>query len=463
MVCNKTAVNSAGVVFGISCSKESPMQEPIQNWRKSVKRSLAALVRLGITVAAITLTLALNAQAQTETMLYSFVGGTDGSYPYGGLVADSAGNLYGTTQFGGDLGFCKGVGCGTIFELSPNGQGGWTKNVLHNFISTDGAYPMGGLILDGSGSLYGTTENGGASDDGVAFRLSPNSSGGWDETVLHSFNGSDGAQPRGTLAFDARGSLYGTTTFGGLNRCAPFSGCGSVFELTPTSSGPWKETIIHRFTGGRAGGNPESGVALDTAVDIFGTLEFGGMVQKGCPSSGCGLVYELTPNSFGRFTFNQLHAFQGGTDGATPIAGVTVDIASGHVFGTTEFGGAKGLGVVYELSHDGNGWSEKELHSFYENASNDGGEPWAGVVFDKVGNLYGVTYNGGLFDGGAAYKLTPSVSGWNETVLYNFSLFATPFSNVTIGSSGRVFGTTADGGSSSNCVNGCGQVFEIRQ
>jgi uncharacterized repeat protein (TIGR03803 family) len=411
------------------------------------------LLTLTLALAGIIFGLEMRSHAQTEVTLYDFASNPDGASPYAGLISDSAGNLYGTTEFGGALGW------GTVFELARNSSGGWTETVLHSFSVSDGSVPMGGLVFDASGNLYGTTEQGGTNKDGVVFKLAPNGSGGWNETVLYSFHGYDGSEPRGTLIFDSNGNLYGTTTFGGINNC--FSGCGVVFKLAPAASGQWHLTLLHKFSGGVDGRGPESGVVFDAAGNLYGTTEFGGFTGKGCASNSCGVAYELSPTSKGPWKETILHAFKLQADGGYPIGGVTLDSA-GNVYGTAEFGGAFGVGVVFELSRSAGVWSETELFSFN---STDGGEPWAGVVFDSAGNLFGTTYNGGTHDGGVVYKLTPGSSGWTESVLYDFTsgggAGAALFSPVLLDSSGNLFVTAANGGSFSTCSFGCGAVFEI--
>jgi len=228
--------------------------------------------------------------AWTETVLYNFGNGTDGYSPWAGLILDAAGNLYGTTAFGGTNNDCINFqyhGCGTVFELSPTAGGGWTETVLHNFGYTDGAIPIAALIFDAAGNLYGTTEGGGSyTNDGTVFELSPVVGGGWTETVLYSFNERDsgGYGPAaGTLVFDATGSLYGTVYNGGV-----YFG-GTAFELTPTG-GVWTETVLYSF-GYEAGS--WAGLIFDGAGNLYGTTWYGGTNQ--CGQSTCGTVFELTP------------------------------------------------------------------------------------------------------------------------------------------------------------------------
>lgn len=212
--------------------------------------------------------------AWTETNLYSFGGGSDGASPYAGLLMDSSGNFYGTTKTGGTY------GGGTVFELSGSG-GVWTESILHSFGNgSDGHALTGTLIKDAKGALYGTTEQGGASNKGTIFKLYL-SGGVWKEEVLYSFSGgSDGASPRGGLRWSGTGALYGTAFYGGTY------GDGSVFELAQ-SGGVWTLTTLHAFTGGD-GGRPYDQVILDKSGNLYGTVAAGG-------TYGRGNVWEITP------------------------------------------------------------------------------------------------------------------------------------------------------------------------
>lgn len=443
-----------------------------------------------------------------ETVPYTFTGASDGAAPTAGLIFDSKGNLYGTAVNGGDTGGanCPGLdpptGCGTVFELSPpsGGTGPWTETVLYTFTGgSDGAYPQAGLIFDSSGNLYGTTSNGGNMSGtichglggcGVVFELSPpkSGSGPWTETPIYTFTGkADGAVPYASLIFDASGNLYSTTAGGGLAD-------GVVFELSPpkSGSGPWSETVLYSFTGGADGADPVANVIFDTNGNLYGTTTRGGNISLlNCSASvGCGVVFELSPPSGGSgpWTETPLYTFIGKTDGSYPYAGVVID-SQGNLYGTTAIGGAKsgpickrtnGCGVVFEVSPPtgGNGdWTETVLYSFGN--SIDGGYPYAGVIFDPVGNLYGATVQGGntsgancsAYDGcGVVFELSPpSGSGsWSETAAYTFSGGSDggfPYADPIFDGQGNLYGTTSGGGntSGSNCtdVGGCGVVFEL--
>lgn len=233
---------------------------------------------LSVSLAAILLT--SSGWAATQRPIHNFgLTNTDGQDPQAGLIFDAAGNLYGTTYSGGSLGF------GTVFKMTPNGSGGWTEKVLHNFgIGEDGNSPQGlSLIFDGAGNLYGTTNTGGMNNAGTVFEMSPNGSGGWFEKTLHFFgNGNDGMGPTSSLIFDANGNLYGTTLEGGTN------GAGVVFEMMPNGSGGWTEIVLHNFGAGDDGAFPQAGVILDGAGNLYGTTGAGGIQSDGT-------VFEVTP------------------------------------------------------------------------------------------------------------------------------------------------------------------------
>jgi uncharacterized repeat protein (TIGR03803 family) len=399
------------------------------------------------------------AGAQTENVLNSFcVQGncTDGSTPYAGLVIDQKGNLYGTTDAGGAY------GGGVLFKLTPKGK----ETVLHSFCAhtncTDGAQPVAGLIIDQSGNLYGTTYYGGRVNSssclsgrigcGVIFKLTPEG----EETVLHSFctenNCTDGELPLAGLVFDQKGNLYGTTDAGGAY------GYGVVFKLTPEG----KETVLYSFCarGGSSctdGRHPSAGLFFDQWGNLYGTTEYGG-------AYGGGIVFKLTPKGKERV----LYSFCGHdppycTDGVNPLAGVVLD-QKGNLYGTTYFGGAYGFGLVFKVTPKG---KETALYSFCPQDPPfcaDGSNPLAGLVFDQNGNLYGTTEYGG-HAGGVIFKLTPK---GEETVLYSFcgqtncTDGSTPYAGLVIDQKGNLYGTTYAGGTSSGCNGyGCGVVFKV--
>jgi uncharacterized repeat protein (TIGR03803 family) len=325
----------------------------------------------------------------TEKTLYSFkYDGKDGDWPIGSLIFGTKGSLYGTTEVGGVY------GAGTVFEVSPQDGGGWSEKILYSFsnIGPDGGYPHAGLLIDSVGNLYGTTPNGGSGGCpdygcGTVFELIPNKTGGWSEKTLHSFTnaGGDGANPSSNLIFDAHGNLYGTTFNGGVNQY------GTAFELSPTKSGQWKETILHTFTGtGSDGGNPIPGLIFDPAANLYGTAWQGGRGRYGT-------VFELSPAGDGAWTVTVLQSFwNAGYGGSEPVSGLIMD-SSGNLFGTTFYGSGH-FGNVFQLSPSGGIWVEKVLDTVA------GGLEGA-LIFDERGNLYGVTVSGGAYSDGSVFEL----------------------------------------------------------
>lgn len=358
-----------------------------------------------------------------QSEIYDFTGGADGGTPYAGLTVDATGNLYGTTVLGGSVGSinCLWGGCGTVFELTPDPNGGWKETVLHAFLGgEDGASPQAAVVFDQFGNLYGTTQ-GGAEGFGTVFKLTT-VSGAWRESLLYVFmDGVDGGYPVGTLIVDTASNLYGTAAKGG-SICNLY-GCGVVFKLSLTSNGKWKQTVLHSFTGGKDGAVPEAGLAMDAAGNLYGTTFYGG-IANACPSegdAGCGVVFKLSPTSSG-WRGAILHTFTGGADGAAPEATVTLD-AAGNLYGTATAGGLNscstfyvGCGVVFELIHRaGAGWRERILHTFSDRM--DGGAPLtgSGLILDSAGNLYGTSLGGFRSAGcpygcGVAFELSPSAT-----------------------------------------------------
>ena len=342
--------------------------------------------------------------------LYKFTGDPDGDTPLAALIFDASGNLYSTTLGGGS------GAKGTVFKLTPNGDGSWTQSVLYSFTGgSDGGNPFAGVIFDASGSLYGTTYNG-TSGGGTVYKLTPNSDGSWTESTLHQFHGSDGRKLVGGLVFDATGNLYGTATLGGAY------GHGVVFKLAPNSDGSWTESTLHDFRGGNDGGYPDHGnLIFDAAGNLYGATAgwLGGASN--------GTVFELTPNSDGTWTQSVLYNFRGGTDGIVPQGTLTFDRA-GSIYGATLAGGTYGNGTVFKLTLGSDGkWKKDVLHQF--KGGNDGAVLFAGVVFDKAGRLHGTTSNGGGgpcngFFGtgcGTIFKLIPnSMGGWTYQVPRRF-------------------------------------------
>ena len=328
--------------------------------------------------------------------LYQFQAGTDGESPVGGLVMDSSGNLYGTTQYGGTH-VCSDnydkFSCGTVFELSPNGAGGWSEKVIYNFSQKVGYGPTSSLVMDSSGNLFGTT----AGDySGTVFELR-RSGTGWTERVLHYFGAAgDGMEPDSPLIFDAAGNLYGETFIGGQ------SGGGTVFELAKTATG-WEEQILFSFDTdgtGASGLEPLGGLVLDSAGNLYGTTIFGGF------GNGYGTVFQLKPASSGTWNETVLYNFQPDQyNRCNPGAGLVMDSA-GNLYGTTSFGGSDS-GTLFELKSSGNGtWAYTLLYSF-GSYSTDGLIPNSNLLLDAKGNLFGTTGWGGSGQGGTVFEITP--------------------------------------------------------
>lgn len=355
----------------------------------------------------------------TERVIYTFLGGADGAGVEAGLTAGSGGVLYGATDYGGGASACNG-GCGTVYELVPNGSN-YSERILYAFQGgSDGATPIASVLVDGSGNIWGASHSGGGgpctsttnvTGCGTVFELTPNGSS-YTERVVHAFQGgSDGAYPADSLIMDGSGRLYGTTQFGGGTSCdiSPNpQGCGIVFAITPTG----REVVLYHFRGGSADGNtPRSALLfLKKAQRLVGTTVHGG--STGCGGSGCGTVFELTRGSR-EYTEKLLYSFGGYSgDGISPSDqnGVVAD-AHGDIFGTTVSGGSSfGRGAVFELSPSGPGYTEKIVHSF---EGGDGAYPHASVTMDASGQLYGVAFDGGLhvhgcgYSCGTVYKIVP--------------------------------------------------------
>jgi uncharacterized repeat protein (TIGR03803 family) len=251
--------------------------------------------------------------------------------------------------------------------------------------------------------------DGGTYGDGMVFELSPGEGGAWTETVLHSFgNGSDGQAPESGVIMDAAGNLYGTTVQGGTN-CSQ-SGCGTVYELSPSEDGSWIETVLHSFDG-NDGLQPWASLILDAAGNLYGTTSQGGAY---CAPFGCGTVFELSPSEGGGWTETVLHSFNNdGHDGEDPVAPLILDPA-GNLYGTTTYGGTGLYGTVFELSHRAGGWIETVLCNF----GDDNGVIFGGVVMDRAGDLYGNTEGGGLYGYGTAFELTPPAIRPSHTAVH---------------------------------------------
>lgn len=373
------------------------------------------------------------AESQTYKVIHNFTDiGSDGATPYAGPTLDSLGNLYGTTYLGGS------TGNGSVYRLSPHGSS-WTYTslysfkgvpdgsgpafgslviggnralfgttesggnfgtafgvcncrprefVLHSFgTGTDGAQPIGGLVLDPSGNFYGTTSLGGAYGNGTVFE-GKRSGLTWTESTIYSFTGGDdGASPPAGVTLDAHGNLFGTSSFGGVN------GVGVVYELSRSGSS-WTQTVLYSFQGGSDGQNPVGGVIVDKAGNLYGTTFDGG-------DNGGGTVYELSPSG-GTWTFTTLYSFTGGYGG--PYNKLTFD-TKGSLYGATNGEGAYGFGSVFKLSRSNGTWTLTDLYDFP--GGSNGASPYGSVAVDSNGNVFGTASVGGSSNQGLVFEITP--------------------------------------------------------
>jgi uncharacterized repeat protein (TIGR03803 family) len=420
-----------------------------------------------------------------ESVLFSFPSSpafSKGATPEAGLIADAAGNLYGTTSGGGAFD-CN---CGVVFMLSPPAAGAtaWTETVLHTFqgYPDDGGVPLGSLAFDDAGNLYGTTLLGGASQAGTVFKLTRPRPGQmrWTETLIYQFSGTngDGQFPYSSLAIDAAGNLYGTSFLGGA------SDLGLAYELVaPVGGADWTLRPLHAFAGGGDGANPISGLTFDGQGNLYGTTFSDGV---SCCSGGT--VFMLV-RSGGGVAETVLHTFTdtitgvGGKpyDGGLPYGNLVLD-PLGNLYGTTLIGGsgqiipgeASNAGTVFELMPPGEGgsaWHEILLHSFNGDTGDpstaDGQSPYGGLVLDAAGNLYGTTAQGGINDLGTVFELSPPVGGgtiWTQTVLHNFSGYPDgdgPYGTLILGASGSLFGVTRNGTNASPNAYQIGTMFAV--
>jgi uncharacterized repeat protein (TIGR03803 family) len=399
-------------------------------------------------VSVLTIAVTQVAWAQTFTVIHTFTGGLDGANPRAGLTMDNAGHLYGTNFSGGgpsndgevfklvhsdggwiftplyDFGapsdggapdavmvsldgslygttYHFGIGDnGTVFHMTPPATAckmslcPWSETVLYRFMGgSDGSTPIGGVVFDRAGNLYGATQGGGSDNVGTIYELTP-SSDGWMESVLYRFTwgGNDGAIPTGVV-FGPDGSLYGTTNSGGFNYW------GTIFQLTFSGSG-WTEKVLYRFQGGDDGGNPNGGVIFDQSGSLYGTTAAGGR-------NGGGTVFKFTPSN-GSWTLSPIYSLKGNSE-CGPYASLAMDRA-GNLYGTTYCDGAYGYGSVFKLTSSNSRWMYTLLHDF--TGGSDGGYSFSNVTLDASGNAYGTTLHGGhsgfCFQScGVVWEITP--------------------------------------------------------
>ncbi|MEI9929196.1 MAG: choice-of-anchor tandem repeat GloVer-containing protein [Rhizomicrobium sp.] len=369
-----------------------------------------------------------SARSQTLNVVHNFTGGGDGGSPVDGFTMGPTGILYGTASAGGDSGY------GVVFKITGKGK----EAVLHSFAGgADGAIPNGGVLLDASGALFGTTTAGGASGSGTVFRIN-----GKNESVLYSFAGGvDGADPQAALAMDTVGNLYGTTAQGGT------SNSGTVFELVAPKkkSGRWKEIVLYSFGTSSDGATPVSGVMLDSTGNLYGTTSLGG-------DYGYGTVFKLSHGK--AWTETKLHSFQNADDGAYPYAGVISD-TGGNFYGATTQAGTSGGGTVFALTPSGGSLKFSVLTSLPGWGISG---PFRNLMMDETGTIYGTTHCDGDDNAGTIFKLTPSGGNWTYALLYTFTGGTDgqfTISNL-VSKSGKLYGTTIAGG-----ANGAGVVYTL--
>jgi len=400
------------------------------------KSFLHSLGRVLTTSLAVTTLLGAAWAARVPQVIYSLAGENDGEYTDTDLVIDSAGNLYGTSVQGGDF------GGGTVFQLSPSGNG-WTHTVLYSFTGgADGGEPYKGVTLDSEGNLYGTAVTGGGGfcegGCGVAYKLT-HVGGSWTQTVIHTFTGgNDGSGPGAGLTLDKHGNVYGMTPTGGAN------GLGVIFRLR-LENGIWKIKVLHPFTGGDDGATGSAGRIVLRGGTLYGAATVGG-------ANGQGTVFSLK-HVPGEWQFKTLYSFKGQPDAGFPYGGLTFDKA-GNIYGTTYYDGANDFGSVYQLSPQPDGsWSERVLYSF--KGGKDGLGSISNLVFGKNGALYGTTSEGGAgCSCGTIFKLTSDGQGnWKETPAYRFmgapdAAFA--YNGMVADSAGNLYGATVHGGANND-------------
>ena len=387
------------------------------------------------------------AQAQTFSVIHRFTGGGDGAHPDAGVTI-RAGILYGTAYQGGN-------GNGTVYQVTQSGNDWVTLPI--SLLSGGGANPIARVVFGPDGHPYGTTERGGPTGTGIVFDLivpltiCKTANCFWKENLLYGFmGGADAANPGyGDLTWDAQGNIYGTTMSGGA------SGAGAVYELQ-RSGNSWTESVIYNFSG-PDGLFPQSNVVFDNNGNLFGTTLLGG-------SQAYGNVYELKYTQGVGWGKYPVYEFQNGSDGEHPVAGLIFD-GSGNLYGATTDGGSRGGGTVFELSPSGDSWTFKLLYSFSGPPGINCG-PWGNLAMDGAGNLYGATNCDGAYTFGNIFKLTNTGNGWLYSSLHSFSGYSDggyPFSNVTLDTSGNLYGTAYYGGNfGGNCGDiGCGVVWMV--
>ena len=396
---------------------------------KSNKSQVFNFAVLAIVLSCLTLATPASA-AGRDKLLYRFVGPNEQvTSPSGLLTADGAGNFYGVSG----VAFNQGM----VFELMLGPNGTWSDKPLYTFANgTDGSGPVPGFVIDAAGNLYGVTNSGGAYGTGTVFELSPNPDGTWSKTTLYSFNPYNYFEadfPSTPLIADAAGNLYGGSMFGGNfadQHCA--AGCGAIFKMTHNPDGTWTESTVYSFLY-IDGYEIFSGLNFDAAGNLYGMATWGGtgVCLEDGGNYGCGTIFQLAPQADGSWMYHRLYSFQGGTDGSDPIrTGSMVADSKGNLYGTTATGGNTGCtniywtgcGTVFKFSPQGNGqWTEQVLYVFPT-----GGPGVAAPAFSTSmpKETCSVSHRGGTYGYGVFYKLSENRKGvWAYDVLYNFDSY----------------------------------------
>jgi uncharacterized repeat protein (TIGR03803 family) len=396
-----------------------------------------------LSLTALNMALTRAASAQTLTTLTNF-DNVNGQSQYGGLFADASGNLLGTSRFGGAN------DDGTVFEIVKTSSGyASTPTILVNFNGTNGLEPdstLMTLMADANGNLFGTTVAGGTSGDGTVFEIAKTASGyASSPTTLVSFSGANGAQPSDGLLADASGDLFGTTVSGGT------SGNGTVFEIVKTSSGYASAPTTLVSFNGTNGAAPYASLIADANGDLFGATYSGGTL-------GDGTVFEIVKTSSGYASTPTTLVNFNGTNGSNPQGSLIAD-ASGDLIGTTYEGGALGDGTVFEIVKSSSGFASTPTTLVNFDGTN-GAQPADGVIADAEGNLFGTTFEGGTGSAGTIFEIAKTNSGYasTPTTLINFdgTNGANPVASLIADSNGNLYGTTYEGG-----VYNAGTVFEL--
>ena len=403
-------------------------------------RNVHALAWTTLLVCALTLIVEPTAQAQSLTVLHSFAHDRLGYEPYAGLIQDARGNLYGTTDNGGD------GGVGSVYRVT-RGQSDWVVTALAEFNHDGNGYgPQARLTVGPDGAYYGTTVYGGYPGGcggmgcGTIFRFNLSN---FSRTVIYRFSDSDGRWPYSEVTFDSAGNMFGTAVMGGAY------GGGTVFKLVRNGN-QWTHSDIYNFTGAADGFEPVGGLIIDSAGNLYGTTVGGG-------TCSCGVVFEVSPLE-GGWSYQVLHNFDPQTDGGWPEASLIMD-AAGNLYGTTSWGGPGVGGTVFELSPSGNIWNFSMIYGFDNCDCPPFEGPRGSVLMDVAGNLYGTTFGDGAYDQGSVFELTPTNDQWTFRSLHYFNSLQdgqNPVGTLLMDANGNLFGTTWFGGQ-----YGVGTVWEI--